>query len=134
MLSLAFIYEEGRLVRAATRGDGTTGEDVTPNVRTIRTIPVELTGPNIPRLLEVRGEVYFPEKAFEALTGRNPSRFKNPSSPVERIGWPAAVRYCNARSAKEGLAPCYDPNTFACDFSAACLATSSYNCANFFLA
>jgi DNA ligase (NAD+) len=66
-LSVSLVYQEGRLVRAATRGDGTTGEDVTPNVRTIRTVPVELKGPGIPRLLEIRGEVYFPEKAFEAL-------------------------------------------------------------------
>ena len=65
-LSVSLVYEEGHLVRAATRGDGTTGEDVTPNVRTIRAIPVQLP-PGAPRLLEVRGEVYFPEKAFEAL-------------------------------------------------------------------
>ena len=68
-LSVSLRYEEGNLVRAATRGDGTTGEDVTPNVRTIRTVPVRLNGEGIPRLLEVRGEVYFPEKAFEALNG-----------------------------------------------------------------
>ncbi len=66
-LSVALVYEEGHLVRAATRGDGTTGEDVTPNVRTIRTVPMQLPGPGIPQLLEVRGEVYFPEKAFRAL-------------------------------------------------------------------
>ncbi len=66
-LSVSLVYEEGQLVRAATRGDGATGEDVTPNVRTIRALPVELTGPRVPRLVEVRGEVYFPEKAFEAL-------------------------------------------------------------------
>jgi DNA ligase (NAD+) len=70
-LSISLVYEEGRLVRAATRGDGTTGEDVTPNVRTIRAIPLTLHGrkahAGVPALLEVRGEVYFPKKAFAAL-------------------------------------------------------------------
>ena len=103
-LSVSLVYEEGRLVRAATRGDGTTGEDVTPNVRTIHAIPLELKKeispkvhgagqpapraaaggakagaalpfeekharglPRIPRLLEVRGEVYMSKKSFAAL-------------------------------------------------------------------
>ena len=65
-LSVSLVYERGELVRAATRGDGTTGEDVTPNVRTIRTLPLKLP-PGAPRLVEVRGEVYFPRPAFEAL-------------------------------------------------------------------
>src|SRR6185369_5926896 len=54
-LSVVLVYEEGRLVRAATRGDGTNGEDVTPNVRTIRAVPLRIDGKNVPRLLEVRG-------------------------------------------------------------------------------
>jgi DNA ligase (NAD+) len=66
-LSVALVYEEGRLVRAATRGDGTNGEDVTPHVRTIRAVPLRIDGKSVPRLLEVRGEVYFPKKAFRAL-------------------------------------------------------------------
>lgn len=65
-LSVSLVYEEGELVRAATRGDGATGEDVTPNVRTIRTLPLRLAE-GAPRLVEVRGEVYFPRPAFEAL-------------------------------------------------------------------
>jgi DNA ligase (NAD+) len=65
-LSVALVYEEGCFVRAATRGDGTTGEDVTPNVCTIRSVPLRLEG-SPPRLVEVRGEVYFPKKAFRAL-------------------------------------------------------------------
>ena len=65
-LSVSLVYEEGVLVRAATRGDGTTGEDVTPNVKTIRSVPLTLPGP-APRLLEVRGEVYFPKASFRAL-------------------------------------------------------------------
>ena len=63
-LSIALTYEEGRLTRAATRGDGTTGEVVTHNVRTIRAIPLDLAGGPADRL-EVRGEVYLPKSAFE---------------------------------------------------------------------
>jgi DNA ligase (NAD+) len=66
-VALDLVYEEGRLVRAATRGDGRTGEDVTLNVRTVRGVPHELAGPNVPRLVEVRGEVYFPVEGFEQL-------------------------------------------------------------------
>jgi DNA ligase (NAD+) len=76
-LSVSLVYADGRLVRAATRGDGTTGEDVTPNVKTIHAIPLALkretsekvkkAGPRAPHLLEVRGEVYMPKKAFAAL-------------------------------------------------------------------
>jgi DNA ligase (NAD+) len=76
-LSVSLVYEDGRLVRAATRGDGTTGEDVTPNVRTIHAIPLNLRAADtarkisskvkIPAVLEVRGEVYMPKKSFVAL-------------------------------------------------------------------
>ena len=66
-LSVSLVYEGGVLVRAATRGDGTTGEDVTPNVKTIRAIPMNLRAAKIPTLLEARGEVYFPKKSFAAL-------------------------------------------------------------------
>ncbi len=65
-LSISLVYEEGVLVRGATRGDGTTGEDVTPNVRTIRVLPLRLPE-GAPRLLEVRGEVYLGKSAFKAL-------------------------------------------------------------------
>ncbi|GAA4469965.1 NAD-dependent DNA ligase LigA [Phytohabitans houttuyneae] len=66
-LAINLTYEKGRLVRAATRGDGRTGEDVTPNVRTIRDVPEQLAGDDVPDLLEVRGEVYFPVSAFGDL-------------------------------------------------------------------
>jgi DNA ligase (NAD+) len=69
-LAINLLYENGRLVRALTRGDGRTGEDVTPNVKTIDTIPHRLTassGPPVPALLEVRGEVFLPVEAFERL-------------------------------------------------------------------
>jgi len=58
------------------------------------------------------------QKSFEALMGTNPSKFKGPDKPVERISWLAAVKYCNMRSLKEGLHPCYDTETMACDFEA----------------
>ncbi|WP_371612832.1 NAD-dependent DNA ligase LigA [Streptomyces clavifer] len=69
-LAVNLTYEHGRLTRAATRGDGRTGEDITPNVRTIAEIPHRLTGDRIPALVEIRGEVFFPMEAFEGLNAR----------------------------------------------------------------
>jgi DNA ligase (NAD+) len=69
-LAVNLTYEQGRLVRGATRGDGRTGEDVTPNVRTIAGVPSRLSGTDehpVPALLEVRGEVFFPVAGFEEL-------------------------------------------------------------------
>jgi DNA ligase (NAD+) len=63
-VAVAIVYENGRMVRAATRGDGTTGEDVTANVRTMENVPLQLTGDDVPELLEARGEIYFPVAAF----------------------------------------------------------------------
>ena len=64
-LAVSILYEQGELVRAATRGDGVTGEDITRNVRTIRVIPLRLSGDNIPARIEVRGEVFMPKAGFE---------------------------------------------------------------------
>ncbi|MFE9403777.1 NAD-dependent DNA ligase LigA [Streptomyces sp. NPDC006530] len=69
-LAVNLTYEHGRLTRAATRGDGRTGEDITPNVRTIADIPTRLKGDRIPALVEIRGEVYFPMEAFQGLNAR----------------------------------------------------------------
>ncbi|MGE0968807.1 NAD-dependent DNA ligase LigA (plasmid) [Klebsiella sp. WOUb02] len=66
-LAVSILYENGVLVQAATRGDGTTGEDITSNVRTIRAIPLKLRGDNIPARLEVRGEVFLPQAGFEKI-------------------------------------------------------------------
>jgi DNA ligase (NAD+) len=66
-LSMALHYEGGRLVRAVTRGDGVRGDDVTPNARAIRAIPLELRGDDAPDELEVRGEVYLPRSRFAAI-------------------------------------------------------------------
>jgi DNA ligase (NAD+) len=92
-LAVNLTYEKGRLVRAATRGDGRTGEDITPNVRTIREVPERLTGresgggeggrgSNLPDLIEVRGEVYFPVAAFAdlnaSLVEQGKAPFANP--------------------------------------------------------
>ncbi|MEU1802219.1 NAD-dependent DNA ligase LigA [Streptomyces sp. NPDC019937] len=69
-LAVNLTYEHGRLTRAATRGDGRTGEDITPNVRTIAKIPNRLEGDRVPALVEVRGEVFLPRKAFDELNAR----------------------------------------------------------------
>lgn len=68
--AISLTYERGVLVRAATRGDGKTGEDVTHNARTIASIPLRLRGDGFPELLEVRGEVYMPRAGFEAFNER----------------------------------------------------------------
>ncbi len=81
-LAISIRYENGLLVRAATRGDGTTGEDVTHNVRTIDSVPLKLMGDDFPAVLEVRGEVYMPKAGFEALNARQREKgeksFANP--------------------------------------------------------
>ncbi len=66
-LAVSLLYEKGLLVRAGTRGDGTTGENITQNIRTIHSIPLKLLGTNIPDVLEVRGEVFMPKAGFEKL-------------------------------------------------------------------
>ena len=69
-LAISLRYEDGRLVQAATRGDGTKGENVTGNVRTIDSVPLRLLGDDWPPVLEVRGEIFMPRKGFEALNKR----------------------------------------------------------------
>ncbi len=69
-LAVNLTYEHGLLTRAATRGDGRTGEDITPNVRTIAEIPHRLKGDRVPALVEIRGEVFFPMEGFEELNAR----------------------------------------------------------------
>lgn len=69
-LAVSLHYESGVLTRAATRGDGYTGEDITANIRTIPSVPLRLRGNNVPELVEVRGEVYMPREGFETLNKR----------------------------------------------------------------
>lgn len=81
-LAVSILYENGILTRAATRGDGITGEDITLNIRTIRNIPLQLLTPNPPTRLEVRGEVFMPQAGFEKLNEcaleRGEKTFANP--------------------------------------------------------
>ncbi len=81
-LAVSIRFEQGALVQAATRGDGTTGEDITVNVRTIQGVPLRLLGDDCPAVLEVRGEVYLPHAGFARLnaeaTARNDKTFANP--------------------------------------------------------
>jgi DNA ligase (NAD+) len=98
-LAVDLVYENGRLVRAATRGDGTTGEDVTLNVRTIASIPATLTGRSVPELLEVRGEVYLPTDAFAQLN--------------ERLVADGKAPFANPRNAAAGSLRMKDPRITA---------------------
>jgi DNA ligase (NAD+) len=81
-LAVALTYESGQYVRGATRGDGFVGDDITDNIRTIRAVPMRLRGSDHPKVLEVRGEVYLPVKAFEKLneelSARGDRVFANP--------------------------------------------------------
>jgi DNA ligase (NAD+) len=99
-LGIALLYERGRLVRGATRGDGRTGEDVTANLRTIRAVPVALRGDLArARELEVRGEIYMPRAAFEKL-----------NRSLEEAGEPA---FANPRNAAAGAVRQKDPRVTA---------------------
>jgi DNA ligase (NAD+) len=98
-LAVDLVYEEGRLVRAATRGDGITGEDVTLNVRTIDSVPGRLTGDDVPALLEVRGEVFLPTAAFEDLN--------------VRLGEQGKAPFANPRNAAAGSLRQKDPRVTA---------------------
>ncbi len=77
-LAISIRYEDGVLVQAATRGDGQSGEEVTQNVRTIKSVPLKLQGEDIPAVLEVRGEVYMPKAGFDALNRRQAERGEKP--------------------------------------------------------
>jgi DNA ligase (NAD+) len=103
-LAVDLVYEDGVLTRAATRGDGRVGEDITANIRTLASVPRRLRGQDVPALLEVRGEVFFPTAAFAALNetlvaaGQKP--FANPRNTAA-----GSLRQKDARvTASRGLA------------------------------
>lgn len=98
-LAINLLYEAGSLTRALTRGNGVTGEDVTLNVMTIRNVPRKLTGPDIPALIEVRGEVFFPLAAFAEL-----------NNSLEELGKPL---FANPRNAAAGSLRQKDPRVSA---------------------
>ena len=98
-LAVELIYRNGLLIAASTRGDGITGEDVTENVRTIRSLPLRLNGENHPQLLEVRGEVYLPQAAFQQI---NRDKEENGEPP-----------FANPRNAAAGSLRQLDPRITA---------------------
>ena len=98
-VAIAISYENGKMVRAVTRGDGVQGDDVTENVKTIRTIPLELIGNNIPSEFEIRGEIFFPKSVFTEL---NKER--------EELG---EELYMNARNTASGTVKMQDSSIVA---------------------
>ena len=104
-VAVALTYEDGLLTRAATRGDGTVGEDVTGNVRTIASVPLVLSGDSHPALLEVRGEVYLPVEAFHAF---NEARRTENLARQARGRAPLQV-FANPRNAAAGSLRQKDP-------------------------
>jgi len=98
-LAISVTYEKGRYVRAVTRGDGKVGSDVTQNLKTLRSLPLRLKGKNIPDLLEVRGEVFLPKKAFAEM---NTEREKH-NEPL----------WANPRNAASGSLKLLDPKEVA---------------------
>ena len=128
-LAINLLYEDGRLVRALTRGDGSTGEDVTPNVRTIDSVPHRLTGTDefpVPALVEVRGEVFLPTEAFErlneAMTEAGKPVFANPRNAAAgslrqkdpRVTATRALgMVCHGLGAREGFEPTAQSEAYA---------------------
>lgn len=98
-IAVSLLYRDGRLQRGATRGDGQTGEDITSNVRTIPSIPLQLRGSGFPSVLEVRGEIYMPRQSFERL---NEQARENGSKP-----------FVNPRNAAAGSLRQLDPRITA---------------------
>jgi DNA ligase (NAD+) len=125
-LAINLTYERGRLVRAATRGDGRTGEDVTLNVRAIEGVPNELTGGGVPQLLEVRGEIYMPLAGFTevnaSLVEQGKAPFANPRSsaagsvrqkdPKITAGRPLRL-VVHGLGARDGLEPATQSEAYA---------------------
>ncbi|KJS55491.1 NAD-dependent DNA ligase LigA [Streptomyces rubellomurinus] len=118
-LAVNLTYENGQLVQAATRGDGRVGEDITANVRTIKEIPHQLAGENVPELVEIRGEVYFPTEAFDALNAsfaeeNERRRQENEERAKEGKRPRAMIRlFMNPRNAAAGSLRQKDPHVTA---------------------
>lgn len=98
-VAISLLYENGRFARALTRGNGTIGDDVSNNIRTIRSIPLEVYGENLPRRFEIRGEVIYPHKAFLEF---NEKRIENGEEP-----------FANPRNAASGSIKLQDPGEVA---------------------
>lgn len=125
-LAVNLLYRDGKLVRAATRGDGTTGEDITHNVLTIKEIPTELAGTGFPSEVEIRGEVFIPSKAFaefnEALIEAGKAPLANPRNaaagsirqkdPAETAKRPLRM-FVHGIGAREGLETLSQSQTYA---------------------
>jgi DNA ligase (NAD+) len=109
-LAISLTYENGKLIRAVTRGDGTYGDDVTNNVKTIRSIPHELTGNNYPPEFEIRGEVFMHRKTFERLNEKYKQELINEGVDEEKV---SELLYKNPRNFASGTLKLQDSSEVA---------------------
>lgn len=105
-VAISLLYENGKFVRALTRGDGVKGDDVSDNIRTIKSIPLELYGENVPPRFEIRGEVIFPHKAFEEF---NLKRIENSEEPFAnpRNAASGSIKLLDTREVSQRKLECF---------------------------
>ena len=105
-VAISLLYEDGKFVRALTRGDGVSGDDVSDNIRTIKSIPLELYGENLPSRFEIRGEVIFPHKAFEEF---NLKRIENGEEPFAnpRNAASGSIKLLDAKEVAQRKLDCF---------------------------
>jgi DNA ligase (NAD+) len=116
-LSVSLTYEDGVLARASTRGDGEVGEDITQNIRTIKSIPLKLKGNNPPKVIEIRGEVYMPHSSFARLNAERELKGEATYANCRNAAAGALRQLDPAETAKRGLAFfAYALGNLECDF------------------
>ena len=105
-VAISLLYENGKFVRALTRGDGVQGDDVSDNIRTIKTVPLEIYGENIPERFEIRGEVIYPHEAFEQF---NKQRIENGEEPFAnpRNAASGSIKLLNTKEVAKRKLECF---------------------------
>ena len=112
-VAVSLRYESGRLMLAATRGDGRRGDDITANARTIRSIPLRLGGRNVPDVVEVRGEIYWPRSAFNAFNARRAAANAKLAAAGKKVSAKPRPVFANPRNGAAGTLKQLDPRVVA---------------------